>query len=179
MTTAGEKPTEACTYNFDYTDVKGFLATAAALEGVGVSAYLGAATSITSQDFLTAASASRPYLFLPFLHKADQYAVLTVESRHSAYIRSAGNGLAPFPSAYDIPLDFNQVYSLASMFIDSCPDTNPKLAFKAFPRLSAEVQGNPVPGGMVKLVPEDMSVIQDKGQLYAVSCIFSFNCVIS
>lgn len=112
-----------------------------------------------------------------FLHKADQYAVLTVESRHSAYIRSAGNGLAPFPSAYDVPLDFNQVYSLASMFIDSCPDTNPKLAFKAFPRLSAEVQGNPVPGGMVKLVPEDLTVIQDKGQLYAVSSIPSFNCV--
>lgn len=167
LASAGEKPTEPCTYNFDYTDVKGFLATASILEGVGVSAYLGAATSITSPDFLKAASTSKPSP-RPISNKADPSIVLTVESRHSAYIRSAGNGLAPFPGAYDVPLDFNQVYSLASMFIDTCPESNPKLPANAFPQLSAEVQGKPIPGGMVKLVPDDMTAIQDKGQLYAV-----------
>jgi hypothetical protein len=39
-----------------------------------------------------------------------------VEARHSAYIRNT-NGLSPFPSPFDTPLDFNEVYSLAAQFV--------------------------------------------------------------
>lgn len=117
---AGAPATAACTYDFGYTDVKGFLATANILEGVGVSAYLGAAQYIADKTYLTAAGA-----------------ILTVESRHSAYLRQAQvPAQSPFPAAFDIPLDFDEVYSLAAQFITSCPSTNPALPVKAFPTLS-------------------------------------------
>lgn len=46
---------EACEYNFPYENVSGFLALSQVLEGVGTSAYLGAAGSIENKDFLLAA----------------------------------------------------------------------------------------------------------------------------
>jgi hypothetical protein len=57
--------------------------------------------------------------------------ILTVESRHSSYI-CAALGESPFPKPFDTPLDFNQVYSLAALFITSfAPHAGP-LSFKAF-----------------------------------------------
>lgn len=113
-------PVKACTYNFAYTDVKTFLATASVLEGVGVSAYLGAAADIMNKDYLTAAGS-----------------ILTVEARHSSYIRSK-NGQVPFAQPFDAPLSLDEVYSLASQFIVSCPPENPKLPVKAFPVLTLD-----------------------------------------
>lgn len=115
---AGATPVEACTYDFGYNSVDTFLATASVLEGVGVSAYLGAAADIMSKTYLTAAGS-----------------ILTTEARHSAYIR-AGNGQVPFAQPFDTPLSYNEVYSLASQFIKSCPKSNPALPVKAFPALS-------------------------------------------
>lgn len=51
LTAAGAEPVMPCTYAFGATDVKGFLATAAILEGVGVSAYLGAAAVSTQSHY--------------------------------------------------------------------------------------------------------------------------------
>lgn len=62
--------------------------------------------------------------------------ILTVESRHSAYIRNT-IGQSPFPSPFDVPLEFNEVYTLAAPFIVSCPSENPALPVKAFPMLKA------------------------------------------
>ncbi|OAR01624.1 hypothetical protein LLEC1_06796 [Akanthomyces lecanii] len=124
LTAAGAQPVAACTYDFGYKDVKTFLATASILEGVGVSAYLGAAADIMSKTYLTAAGS-----------------ILTVESRHSSYIR-ASLDQKPFPQPFDAPLSLNEVYSLASGFIKSCPDSNAKLPVKAFPAIavSADTQ---------------------------------------
>ena len=73
--------------------------------------------------------------------------ILTVESRHSAYIRN-GNGLSPFPAAFDTPLDFDEVYTLAAQFIASCPSSNPALPVKAFPALSVDTsQAMPIKPG--------------------------------
>jgi len=151
----GQTPTQACTYDFGYSDINSFLATASILEGVGVSAYLGAAASIASDTYLTAAAS-----------------ILSVESRHSSFVRGE-LGEVPFPQAFDIPLDFDQVYSLASQFIKSCPESNPKLPVKAFPALTAmEANDN-----LVKLTPADSSVIQNKGELYAIWINYPENAV--
>lgn len=116
---AGAPATAQCTYAFPSTDAASFMAVAQILEGVGVSAYLGAAASITNKGYLTAAGS-----------------ILTTEARHSAFIRGS-RGEVPFASPYDIPLDFDQVYSLAAPFIASCPSTNPTLPVKAFPMMTA------------------------------------------
>ncbi|KAH8711989.1 ferritin-like domain-containing protein [Phaeosphaeriaceae sp. PMI808] len=129
LTTAGAKPVAACTYNFGYTDVKSFLATAAVLEGVGVSAYLGAAADIMSKTYLTAAGS-----------------ILTVEARHAAYVRDT-TGQEPFPAPFDNPLSINSVYTLAAQFITACPPSNPTLPVKAFPVLAASSKDMPIKTG--------------------------------
>lgn len=101
--------------------------------GVGVSAYLGAAADIIDPGYLTAAGS-----------------ILTIEARHSAYIRAA-LGNRPFPAPFDAPLDPDEVYTLASPFILSCPPPSPKLPLKAFPQLVLGPPGNVFAGGIITL----------------------------
>jgi hypothetical protein len=72
--------------------------------------------------------------------------ILTVEARHSAYLR-AKLEQSPFPQAFDAPLTLNEVFSLASGFIVSCPESNPPLPVKAFPVLTLDSSANPVKTG--------------------------------
>lgn len=115
---AGADAVEPCTYSFPATDPATFVTTANILEGVGASAYTGAAAEIASDKYLTAAAS-----------------ILGVEGRHSAFFR-ASLGLVPFRS-FEVPLTFDQVFTLAARFIVSCPDTNVKLPVMAFPSLFA------------------------------------------
>jgi len=145
---AGVTPTAECKYSFGYTDVKSFLATSSILEGVGVSAYLGAAASIMSSTYLTAAGS-----------------ILTVEARHSAYVRDT-IGESPFPSPFDNPLGLNEVYTLAAQFITECPSTNPPLPVKAFPVLTASSTDSPVKtGSTVTLATKGYKI--EGGKVYA------------
>ncbi|KAF2160845.1 hypothetical protein M409DRAFT_70158 [Zasmidium cellare ATCC 36951] len=142
LTAAGATPVAECTYNFGFKDVPTFLAIANVLEGVGVSAYLGAAKYIMNKDYLTAAGS-----------------ILTVESRHSAYLReNQSPAQSPFPAAFDIPLDFDEVYSLAAQFITACPDTNPPLPVKAFPALSVTAPTGSVKPGQTLTLKAAMAV---------------------
>jgi hypothetical protein len=72
--------------------------------------------------------------------------ILTVEARHSSYIR-AGVKQVPFAQPFDAPLTYNEVFSLASGFITSCPESNPALPVKAFPALAAKASDSAIKTG--------------------------------
>lgn len=135
------------------SSVTEFLGVASILEGVGVSAYLGAARQIVNKDYLTAAGS-----------------ILTIESRHSAYIRDASSQqkLSPFPSAQDVPLTPNAVFTLASAFIKSCPESNPALPVKAYPAIAATADGAVSAGSTVQ-IKSATTVLKGSGtaKLYA------------
>ncbi|KAG9233020.1 ferritin-like domain-containing protein [Amylocarpus encephaloides] len=147
----GTAATAECIYTFPSTDPKSFVALAGVLEGVGVSAYLGAAASIAMPDYLTAAGS-----------------ILTVEARHSAYIRSS-QAQSPFPSPFDAPLSPNSVYTLAAPFISSCPSTNPALPVKAFPTLTLATAGPIASGTEITLMTPgyDIRSGDPEGKIYA------------
>ena len=125
---AGGTPVQPCTYKFGLTDVKTFITISSILEGVGASAYLGAAPAVQSKAILSAAAS-----------------ILSVESRHSSFVRSILNQI-PNAQPLDTPLSPNEVFSLASAFIASCPSSNPPLPFKAFPALTTTSTGSMAPG---------------------------------
>lgn len=143
---AGAKPVEACTYNFPVTDPKTFVATGNIFEGVGDSAYLGAAANITSKEYLT-----------------DAAAILSTEARHSSYFR-AERGQVPF-TPFGTPLNFDEVYTVVSPFIASCPSSNGMLPVKAFASLTPTSSQSVMPGSMVTL--EAGSGAQEMGKVYA------------
>ncbi|KAF7338580.1 Protein rds1 [Mycena venus] len=115
----GDKATQPCNYSFPYTDPKSFAALSQVIEGVGTSAYTGAAQYITSKSYLTAAAS-----------------VLATEARHASWVASAVNKFAGWSGALDVPLGLNEVYTIAAAFITSCPSTNPTLPVEAFPTLT-------------------------------------------
>jgi hypothetical protein len=92
---------------------------------------------------------------------------MTVESRHSAFVRTILNQ-SPTPQPFDDPLSPNQVFSLASAFITSCPSTNPPLPFKAFPSLQLGSSGVINIGTtIIILTPGYTLVPPSGGQLFA------------
>lgn len=146
LTTAlGSAAVAECTYDFGVTTPAGFVALASVLEGVGVSAYLGAAASIMNKDYLTAAAS-----------------ILTVESRHSSYIRASLDE-SPFPQPFDDPLTFDEVYTLAAPFIVSCPTTNAALPVKAFPALTLGTTGTVKSGSTITLLTGDYVFVSGSG----------------
>jgi hypothetical protein len=115
---AGCAPVAACSYNFAFTDVASFITLSSVLEGVGTSAYLGAAGLITSKTILTAAGS-----------------ILVTEALHTSMQRGA-IGEVPMANPNGTPLDPMAVFTLAASFIVSCPSTNAALPFTAFPSLA-------------------------------------------
>jgi hypothetical protein len=137
LTAANISAVKPCNYSFPVTDVKSFLGLAQVIEGllpfysisdfrVGVSAYLGAAGLISNKDILSAAGS-----------------ILPVEARHNTYLIGVNKGNS-IPAAFDTPLGLNEVLTIASSFIVSCPPDNPTLPLKAFQPLivnDADVTG--------------------------------------
>ena len=129
LKTAGAEPVAACQYKFPYTDVRGFITLSSVLEGVGTSAYLGAAGLISSKDNLGVAAS-----------------ILVTEALHTSQQRSAAD-LVAAANPYGTALGANAVFTLATAFISSCPSTNVALNLKPFPVL-ALAQGLPAAPGI-------------------------------
>ena len=78
------------------------------ITSVGIGAYLGGGSLLTDDPALLTAASS----------------IVTVESRHDAYLR-AGVGGSPFPTSFDTVLTPTFAYNLAQMFIVHCPQQLP------------------------------------------------------
>ncbi len=99
----GGTPVAACTYNFGYSNVDGYVAVAQALENTGVMAYDGAIKLIEDPELQQAGAT-----------------IATVEARHASYLNLL-NGTVPFPAAFDTPKTMDQILFIAGQFIVSCP----------------------------------------------------------
>ncbi|SCU82005.1 LAMI_0B08570g1_1 [Lachancea mirantina] len=121
---AGAEPVPACSYQFNLSGPQDFIAKAAIIEGVGASAYAGAAPLIGFKQYLTAAAS-----------------ILVTESLHQSALRSAV-GEVPMANPFGTPLGVRAVYSAASQFIVSCPDAA-KLNVQSYPVLTL-TQGLPL-----------------------------------
>lgn len=96
------EPVAEAKYNFGYTDLPSFLATAAVIEGLGVSAYQGAAQYLQENDDLLTAA-------------------LTIhgnEARHSAYLNLLTSA-SPFPDAVNPTATPEEVLKAATPLIVS------------------------------------------------------------
>ena len=99
ITQLGGEPVARAQYEFGVTDAQSFLATAATVENLGVSAYDGAGQFIQDTGLLTAAGS-----------------IVAVEARHAAYLNVI-TGTSPFPAAVETPLSPAEVLEAAGPFI--------------------------------------------------------------
>ncbi|CAJ2508160.1 Uu.00g093460.m01.CDS01 [Anthostomella pinea] len=149
---AGVQPVQPCQYNFGFTDAAGMVATAAILESVGVSAYLGAAPLVSDPKILSTAGS-----------------ILTIEARHQSFIRVV-SGAEASPSPFETPLGPKAIFSLAAPFITSCPGGS-NLILTAFPTLTM-VSPAPV-AGVQTLAEGTMVQLQSDASAGATFCGFT------
>ncbi|KAI0633859.1 ferritin-like domain-containing protein [Trametes polyzona] len=133
----GPSATQACEYNFPFNDPRSFAQLSMPLEDVGDSAYVGAAQLVSDKGVLT-----------------DAASILSVEARHAAWVSSAVLKHQGWNGPFDSPLTPDAAFSLASLFITSCPSSNPALPVQTFPPLTlSEVAPTPGANVAVKFTP--------------------------
>ena len=104
----GVTPVAPCVYKFPYTSPKTFVALADLVTTNGIGAYLGGALGLMDNPALLTVASS----------------ILTVESRHDAFLRSGVNQ-SPFPNPFDTPLSAVYAYANAQPFLANCPQLLP------------------------------------------------------
>ena len=99
----GGTPVAEGAYDFEdaFASAEAFLATAAALENTGVSAYDGAGQYLSDPGLLTAAGS-----------------IVAVEARHASYLNLITDEV-PFPASFETPLTPDEVLEIAGPFIAS------------------------------------------------------------
>jgi hypothetical protein len=110
----GEEPVGEASYAFDYADLPSFLATAAAIENLGVSAYTGAAQSLVGEDDVLTTALT----------------IHGVESRHAAYLNLL-TGAVPFPNPVDAPQPRDEVLAAAGAFMSGESGATPAASSEA------------------------------------------------
>ncbi|RMZ89483.1 hypothetical protein DV736_g3285, partial [Chaetothyriales sp. CBS 134916] len=95
----GSSPVAPCTYNFPFTDVQSFLTLSSVLEGVGTSAYLGAAPLVTDKTILTTAAS-----------------IMVTEALHTSQQRGVVQQV-PASNPFGTPLSASAAFTLAASFI--------------------------------------------------------------
>ena len=117
-----------------------FIQLAAVVEGLSVSAYLGAAPAITTKAYLTAAGS-----------------IIVTEALHQATHRNVIRDI-PMANVFGTPLGLKAVYNIAFTFIKSCPSTTAALPVMAYPSLTI-VSGLPTAvGALIDLLPRSEPV---------------------
>jgi hypothetical protein len=96
----GAEPVAEATYEFGYTDARGFIEIALAIEDVGVAAYQGAAQYLIDNDQLLTAALT----------------IHGVEARHAAYLALMNSG-NPFPESFNPSMTPEEVLATAGPFI--------------------------------------------------------------
>jgi plastocyanin len=126
ITDLGGTPVEEQTYDFGYSDAASFLATAAAIENVGVSAYAGAAPSVA--------------VLAPAL-VPTALGIHSVEARHASFVASLINDAdnQPFPDAVDAPRTPDEVLAIAGPFIVSSDAATPAATPNATPAANEDM----------------------------------------
>lgn len=124
--------------------------TAAVLENVGISAYLGAAPLLSDKAILSTAGS-----------------ILTIEARHQSAIRVFSKQVA-VPQAFDAALGPRAVFSLAAPFIKSCPDGS-NLKIEAFPKLAMDQAS----ASQALSIGASFKVTADNGGSGATNCAFT------
>ncbi|WP_162924656.1 ferritin-like domain-containing protein [Rubrobacter indicoceani] len=113
----GDQAVPAATYDFKFTGIRRFYATAQLLENTGVSAYDGAIAHISGAENLTYGAT-----------------IATVEARHAAYLNGL-NGEFPFPDSFDAAVAPTDIVDavLGTGFITGTPEPyGPYGNFQAF-----------------------------------------------
>ena len=101
----GVPTVDECTYDFNVTNPQVLVTTASLIASVSVSAYAGGIGNFGTYQPVAAS-------------------ILAVQARHSSFLRAA-LGDEPFASPFDTPIDLNEAYTLAQLFVVECPSSNP------------------------------------------------------
>lgn len=99
VTDLGGEPVAEAEYDFGYETPSEFLGVARALENTGVSAYAGAAPSVSNDGVFAAA-----------------LGIHSVEARHASFLNEL-NVASPFPDGMDGPRTMDEVVEIAGQFI--------------------------------------------------------------
>ncbi|KAL0572628.1 hypothetical protein V5O48_009331 [Marasmius crinis-equi] len=137
LTAMKASPVQPCTYNFPYTDLASFVALGNVFETVGSSAYSGAASFVSNKGVLTVAAT-----------------ILAIEARHSSWLSASALNANPWSGAFEVALTPNQVFTLASSFITSCPSTNAPLPATANPPLTFSACAKPGQQATLEFTPK-------------------------